>query len=85
MAENTKQRDPKDLSYEEAFAELEGIVELLDSGDLELEKAMEHFERGQALAERCSELLDQAELKLTQLVPDESGGYMEQEVDEEDL
>jgi exonuclease VII small subunit len=35
------------------------------------------FERGQALAERCGELLDQAELKLRQLVPDEGGGYAE--------
>ena len=84
MAENTKKRAPKELSYEEAFAELEEIVELLESGDLELEKAMEHFERGQALAERCSGLLDEAELKLTQLVPDESGDYREQEFDEED-
>lgn len=85
MADNTKQAAPKDLSYEEALAELEQIVELLDSGDLELEKAMEHFERGQALAERCTELLDRAELKLTQLVPDESGGYLEQDLDAEDL
>ena len=73
----TKLKPPKNLSYEQAFEELEALVERLDSGDLPLEKALALFERGQALAARCSELLEQAELKLRKLVPDETGGYVE--------
>lgn len=65
------------LSYEQAFGELEMVVERLGTGDLPLEEALALFEKGQALAARCSELLEQAELKLRQLVPDESGGYVE--------
>lgn len=83
MAKNSQEQAPKDLTYEEAFAELESIVEALEGGDLELEESMERFERGQALAERCAELLDRAELKLTELVADEEGGYAEQELDQE--
>jgi len=65
------------LNYEQAFGELETVVERLGTGDLPLEEALVLFEKGQALATRCSELLEQAELKLRQLVPDESGGYVE--------
>jgi exodeoxyribonuclease VII small subunit len=65
------------LNYEQAFGELETVVERLGTGDLPLEEALALFEKGQALATRCSELLEQAELKLRQLVPDESGDYVE--------
>lgn len=71
-----KSSDPKpveDLTYEEAFAELETIVNALegDASQNPLEKAMSLFERGQALARRCSELLDGAEVKVRELSGDE--------------
>lgn len=55
------------LSYEQAFTELEKVVASLESGDHSLEQALQYYERGQALAKRCAELLDQAELKIAQL------------------
>lgn len=55
------------LKYEEAFAELETIVEALESGERPLDESMTLFERGQALIKRCAELLDKAELKVKQL------------------
>jgi len=67
------------LTFKQAFDELETVVERLGTGDLPLEEALALFEHGQALATRCSELLEQAELKLRQLVPDESGGYVEKD------
>jgi exonuclease VII small subunit len=36
------------------------------------------------LADRCSQLLEQAELRLRQLVPDERGGYREEELEVEE-
>jgi len=71
------------LTFEQAFLELETVVESLGTGDLPLEEALALFERGQALATHCSELLEQAELKLRQLVPDESGGYVETDLEGE--
>ena len=69
---------PEEMTYEQAFRELETVVQRLEAGELPLEEALGLFERGQALAGRCSELLDQADLRLKQLVPDEAGGYAEE-------
>ncbi|MEW6566578.1 MAG: exodeoxyribonuclease VII small subunit [Chloroflexota bacterium] len=82
----SKGRSPGSMSFEQAFQELETTVKQLESGELPLEQAMTLFERGQALAARCSALLDQAELRLKQLAPDDAGGYTESEMslDEED-
>lgn len=81
---NPKPKAPDKLAYEQAFNELEEIVGRLEEGDLPLEEALGLFERGQALAGRCTELLENAELKLRQLVPDEEEGYLEADFDMED-
>ena len=75
---------PEKLNYEQAFEELEALVERLESGELALEESLALFERGQALSARCSELLEQAELKLRELVPDDSGGYVETDFEVEE-
>ena len=56
-----------ELNYEAAFAEMEAIVATLESEQPSLQDAMLLFERGQALAQRCAALLDQAELRVRQL------------------
>jgi exodeoxyribonuclease VII small subunit len=80
----SKVKPPEKLNYEQAFEELEALVERLESGELALEESLALFERGQALAARCSELLEQAELKLRELVPDDSGGYVETDFEVEE-
>ncbi len=57
----------EELTYEEAFAELEKIVTLLETGQRPLEEALALFERGQSLGKRCAELLEKAGLKVQQL------------------
>jgi exodeoxyribonuclease VII small subunit len=74
---NPKPKPPKQLSYEQAFKELEQVVGRLEEGELSLEESLALFERGQALAARCAELLENAELKLRELVPDDADGYVE--------
>jgi len=59
----------KNVSFEEAFGELEEVVQQLEAGDLTLDQAMALFERGMALAARCNTQLDAAELRVQQLVP----------------
>ena len=80
----SKPKPPEKLNYEQAFEELEALVERLESGELALEESLALFERGQALSARCSELLEQAELKLRELVPDDSGGYVETDFEVEE-
>jgi exodeoxyribonuclease VII small subunit len=57
------------LSFEEALRELETIVRRLEAGDLTLDESLGLFERGQALAAHCGGLLDNADLKVKQLLP----------------
>lgn len=56
------------LTYEQAFSELEDIVAKLESDPRSLEDALALFERGQALYKHCASLLDQADLKIQQLI-----------------
>ena len=60
----------ENLTFEQAFAELEETVRRLEAGGLALEESLALFERGQALAARCNAQLDQAELKVRQLSPE---------------
>jgi exodeoxyribonuclease VII small subunit len=55
------------LSFEEAFQELETVVQRLESGDLPLEEAISLYERGMALARNCSQALDAAELRVQEV------------------
>ena len=61
----------EDLAYEEAFAELESIVEALEGEQRPLNEAIALYERGQALSKHCAALLEKAELKVRQLSGDD--------------
>jgi len=54
----------KALDLEKALADLEGLVEELESGDLPLEKAMQKFEQGIKLTRNCQAALKDAEQKV---------------------
>jgi len=56
-----------ELTYEEAFGELEEVVSALESETLTLEQAIALYERGQQLTRRCTALLDSAELRIRDL------------------
>ncbi len=62
------------MKYEQAFAELEGLVSKLESGEIDLDEAVQLFERGQALAKRCQQLLENADLKVRTLVENKKSG-----------
>ena len=66
-----KEQPVDQLSYEEAFSQLEEVVEALENGQATLEESLALFERGQALAGRCAELLDQADLRIRTLTDQE--------------
>lgn len=74
----------EELAYEQAFQELEEVVSALESEQQTLEQSLSLFERGQALARRCAELLDQAELRVRQL-SDEEPDLPEETSEEENI
>lgn len=55
------------LTYEQAFSELETIINSLETNQKTLEESISLYERGQALAMYCAGLLEQAELRVRQL------------------
>ncbi len=61
----------EELSYEAAFEELEQVIARLETSQENLEEAIRLYERGRLLTERCNALLDQAELRIRQLSPEE--------------
>ena len=68
----------EELTYEEALAEMEGIVETLEREQSQLDEAIKLFERGQALAARCGVLLEAAELKVKQVAGDQVSAFEEE-------
>ena len=70
LSSKKTEKPVEELSYEEALVELEEIVSALEGEQNQLEEAIKLFERGQALASRCSVLLEAAELKVKQVVGD---------------
>ncbi len=55
------------MTYEAAFAALQQVVSQLEAQELPLEEALQLFQKGQQLVKRCSQLLEQAELKVNTL------------------
>ena len=54
-------------SFEEALKELESIVKQLENDEVSLEDSVKLYEKGLELSKFCSEILDQAELRIEQV------------------
>jgi exodeoxyribonuclease VII small subunit len=78
-----KKKDVDTLSYEEAFEELQAVVDELETGNLPLDESLALFERGQALSSRCTGLLEQAQLRLAELTADADGEPIERDFETE--
>jgi len=63
----------ENLSFEEAYAQLETAVTALQDGQMPLERALQYYEEGMKLAQHCHELLQKAELRVQQLTIDQEG------------
>ena len=55
-------------SFESCLDQLEKVVKELESGDLQLERSLELFERGMALSESCRKQLEDAETRIEMLI-----------------
>jgi exodeoxyribonuclease VII small subunit len=74
----------KKINLEKSLADLEELVEELESGDLPLETAMKKFEEGIKLTRGCQAALKDAEQKVQILLKSAGGDELSDfEVDEE--
>lgn len=71
MAKATRKSDKTGADaagFEASLAELEKLVERLESGEQSLEDALKDFERGITLTRQCQQALKDAELRVQQLL-----------------
>ena len=68
----------KKFNLEKSLADLEDLVEELESGDLPLEKAMKMFEEGIKLTRGCQTALKEAEQKVEILLKSAGGENLEE-------
>ena len=73
----------KDLTFEEALKNLEGIVAKLESGETKLEESIRLFEEGMKLSALCQKRLDDADRKI-ELLLRKPGGVVATETEDED-
>ena len=60
-------KDNKEASFEENLKTLEEIVEQLESGEVDLEKSVELYEKGMKLKQICEEKLKKVEMQIKQI------------------
>ena len=71
------------VNFEKAMSQLETLVEDMEQGDLPLEDALKHFEKGIALASDCQHALNKAEQKVSLLI-EKNGELLEKPFELED-
>jgi len=63
----TENDDVKAMSFENALAELEKIVGMLEGGKAPLAESIAIYERGEALKAHCERLLKEAEARIEKI------------------
>lgn len=59
--------------FEESLAQLESLIERIESGEIGLEQSIAEYERGMALIGRCREILEKAEQRVEELNRKQAG------------
>jgi len=70
----SKKDDLDGLSFEESLKALEKIVEDLDSGSMDLDKAIEAYEIGTKLKKHCEKKLKEAQERIEKIEVADDGG-----------
>ena len=73
--EEMKQEKEQELSLEEAFSQIEEVIEHLETEEITLEQSFQEYNRGMQLLKHCNETIDQVEKKVLQI--NEDGGLDE--------
>lgn len=76
----TKKTPTKKIpNFEKALSDLETLVEDMEQENLSLEDSLKRFEKGIALSTECQQALQNAELKIKELV-EKNGKLLEQDI-----
>ena len=67
------EKNVEEMTFEEALAELEGVVTRLERGDVALDESIALYERGARLRARCQQKLAEAEEKVSRITLGDGG------------
>jgi len=82
MTDNKKLvEDIKKLNFEEALKALEEIVQELDSGSIDLDKAVEAYEKGNQLKLHCEEKLKEAKMRIEKIEVSKNDEFTKELID----
>ena len=71
--------EKSELNFETGIKELEQIADKLEKENLNLDESVNLFEKGMELSKKCSEILENAEKRITKLL------VKEDEIEETDF
>ena len=72
--------EKKELSLEQAMARIEQILQTLDSGQGSLDESLALFEEGTALVHFCNEKLQQAKLRVKEVMAKNESNESEEDL-----
>ena len=61
------------MSFEDSMKTLEDLVKQLESGELDLDKSLEVYERAVGLRDHCKKILDESDRKVQTIMETASG------------
>jgi exodeoxyribonuclease VII small subunit len=83
MSDSITTEDIKGLTFEAALKALEEIVSQLDAGSIDLDKAVEAYEKGAKLKQHCEKKLKEAQLRIEKIEVDKNGDITTKVMDTE--
>ena len=82
MGKSKKQSDGKEeFSFEEALANLEKIIQLMESGEAPLDSLVTHYQTGVKMLKLCREKIEGAEMKINE-VQEKDGEFIEKDFED---
>lgn len=76
----SKKIEKKELSLEQAMARIEQILQTLDSGQGSLDESLALFEEGTALVHFCNDKLQQAKLRVKEVMAKNESNESEEDL-----
>jgi len=65
---------------DEDIKKLDELAKKMEQGDLPLEKSLEIFQEGVGLIKKCTKTLEEAELKVKEILETQNGAFQEKDL-----
>ena len=63
----------KEMTFEESLKALEELVDILEKGDLDLDKSLDIYEKAVELRNKCRKILENSERRVQKIMENSNG------------